>query len=121
MERQHNIEALVSTAIQGVAHFLAREISKQINLASPPPPKQEEILTIKEAAALIRRRPKTIYRLVAQGKIPCSKVEGRLVFFRSELLAWLHEGNVATCEELAAEATHQLLHIRKVRKADRLF
>lgn len=50
---------------------------------------QAEVLTVDEAAAILRRNPQTVYRLVRRGAIPSVRVGGRIVVPRSRLAAML--------------------------------
>jgi excisionase family DNA binding protein len=46
-------------------------------------------MTSQEAAEYLRFPGKRIYNLTRSGDIPCRKQEGRLLFCRDELDAWL--------------------------------
>lgn len=53
-------------------------------------PDGTEVLTAPEAAALLRLNLKSLYKLVDEGKVPCSRIgPRRLRFLRTSLLAWL--------------------------------
>jgi excisionase family DNA binding protein len=55
-----------------------------------------EQLTIQEAAALLKRSVKGIYRLAAAGCLPgATKVGGKWIVSRSLLLGWKAEGRVS--------------------------
>ncbi|MGP0628666.1 helix-turn-helix domain-containing protein [Nitrospina sp. 32_T5] len=45
----------------------------------------KEYMTVKEVAAYLRARPKTIYSWASEGKIPAYKVNGLLLFDKSEI------------------------------------
>ena len=51
-------------------------------------------LTLEEAAAVVRRKPKTLYTWTSEKKIPHLKVQGRLLFDEAELEAWLEQCQV---------------------------
>lgn len=51
----------------------------------------DRLLDIKEAAALLRLRPRTIYAMVAERRIPYRKAGRLLRFERAELLEWSKE------------------------------
>jgi excisionase family DNA binding protein len=51
----------------------------------------EEILTIREVAEFLKVTERTIYRLVAEGKIPSFKVGGSWRFQRVDLVQWMNE------------------------------
>jgi excisionase family DNA binding protein len=46
-------------------------------------------LTGKEVAALIRESLSSVYKMVEGGRIPAYKIGGRLIFDRTEILAWI--------------------------------
>lgn len=48
-----------------------------------------EYLTTREVAALLRIKERKVYDLAASGRIPCSKVMGKLLFPRLEVEAWV--------------------------------
>lgn len=69
----------------------------------------EEVLDVDGASEFLKESPKTIYKKVAQRKIPYIKEGGLLKFFKSDLLAWLQTFRVKTEDELIKEAEHQIL------------
>lgn len=56
-------------------------------------------LTLQEAAAKVRRSPKTLYTWTSRKKIPHQKVFGRLLFDELELDAWMNGFSVAVAAE----------------------
>lgn len=76
----------------------------------PDNPLMDEILDLEGAALLCKVKKKTIYSWVHQNVIPYSKPNGgKLIFFRSELVAWLKSCRNKTNCELMTEAEKQLL------------
>lgn len=73
------------------------------------PEENEEVLDINGAANLIKKAPKTIYKLVNQRKIPHMKQGHHLVFFRKELLEWLKSYKVKTVAEISSETENQMI------------
>ncbi len=54
----------------------------------------DEFITTKEAAQITKFKAQTIRRLARNGKIPCSKPNGRNVYFRrSDIEKWMMSGN----------------------------
>lgn len=51
-----------------------------------------DYLTTRELAELLRIKERKVYDLAASGKVPCSKVTGKLLFPRAEIEAWLADG-----------------------------
>ena len=49
----------------------------------------ERLLTVGEVAALLRLHPKTIERMVREGRIPSLRLGGRLRFRPSDIVSWL--------------------------------
>jgi excisionase family DNA binding protein len=56
-------------------------------------PQDDTLLDTKEAANLIKYEVTSLYGLVKRKKIPFCKVEGKLLFSRKQLLAWISAGN----------------------------
>ncbi len=52
------------------------------------------IMTVAEVADLLRLKPKGVYSLVENRRIPFVKVSNRVRFFRADVLAWLQENRV---------------------------
>ena len=56
-------------------------------------------LTTKEVAALLRVRERKVYDLAAGGGIPHRRITGKLLFPRTEILAWIEGGGGAESPE----------------------
>ena len=58
-------------------------------------PSRPQFLKVLELAALLKVKPKTIYEMVAQGRIPYRKPPGSniLRFDLDEIVAWTKAGN----------------------------
>jgi len=52
-------------------------------------------LNVKEAATLLNISEKTIYRMVKNRSIPCSKIGGLWRFSKSELMSWVKDSGVS--------------------------
>jgi excisionase family DNA binding protein len=50
-------------------------------------------LTVSEVAKLVRLKPRTIYEMVAQGRIPYRRAGRVLIFELNEILAWTEQNN----------------------------
>ena len=50
--------------------------------------KQFQFLDVKEVASLLRLKPRTVYDMVSQGRIPYRKAGDRTIFLLSEILEW---------------------------------
>lgn len=61
-----------------------------INSSAPAklPAGVPHLLTVDEVAAMLRLRPKTIYNMVSQGRIPFRKAGHQLLFDPKEIEAW---------------------------------
>ena len=58
-------------------------------------PSRPQFLNVPELAALLKVKPRTIYEMVAQGRIPYRKPPGSniLRFDLAEIIAWTKAGN----------------------------
>lgn len=52
-----------------------------------------KFLTLNEVAELVRLKPRTIYEMVAQNRIPYRKAGRVLIFELSEILEWTKNNN----------------------------
>jgi excisionase family DNA binding protein len=62
-------------------------MSQEIQLPDP----LSKFLEVREVAALLRLKPRTIYDWVSQRRIPFRKFGDRTVFDRDEILKWAEE------------------------------
>lgn len=58
----------------------------------------EEFLTTREVADLLRIKERKVYDLASSGALPCSKVIGKLLFPRAQIVQWV-AGNAANTEQ----------------------
>jgi excisionase family DNA binding protein len=47
------------------------------------------LITVDELAAVLRCQPEKVYRLAAAHDLPSYKIQGRRLFDKSEVVAWL--------------------------------
>jgi excisionase family DNA binding protein len=47
-----------------------------------------KFLNVKELAELLRIKPRTVYEMVSQGRIPYRKAGDRTIFLLDEILEW---------------------------------
>jgi predicted DNA-binding transcriptional regulator AlpA len=73
----------------------------------------ETPLNIKEVSKLIKKTVPTIYSYCQRNLIPHAKQGNRLIFFESEIIAWLKSGKIKTNEEMEAEATNYVSNHKK--------
>lgn len=62
-------------------------------------PMDNEILTIREVAEYLKLAEKTVYRIVAEGKIPAFKVGGAWRFRKGEILRWIADQEQASTKK----------------------
>lgn len=78
--RQSAIERSVTTSLVDGASSTAAGCSGCI----------EALLTVKEVAALLKVKPKSVYAIVEAGLLPgVRRIGRRLRFYRPELVAWM--------------------------------
>jgi excisionase family DNA binding protein len=70
---------------------LLKSVEKDGNGEMPPKSDSESLLTVEELAKILRLHPKTVYRLVEKGKLPCIRV-GRNVRFSPDVIKQLSKG-----------------------------
>ena len=63
----------------------------------------EEVLDIDGLSAFIHLDRPTIYSLTSTRRIPHTKPTGKLLFIKSDIIAWLRDNRVKTLEEIAAD------------------
>ena len=69
-----------------------------------------EYLNLKEAAALLKRKPATLYHYVRLGKIPFYKPFGSNLYFRKdELLELMGMNRASSTDEIETEAATQVI------------
>ncbi|MEM9045248.1 MAG: helix-turn-helix transcriptional regulator [Pseudomonadota bacterium] len=75
-------------------------------------------LTTREVADLLRVKERKVYDLAAEGEIPHRRITGKLLFPRSELFAWLGEGQVSADRPPVLTGSHDPLLDWAVRESD---
>lgn len=79
-----------------------------LNKQTEPNVEQRDLGGIDLACEVTGLSKSTIYKLKMDGKIPVKKVAKKLYFSRSQLTAWIEEGNIKTTNELQAETSASL-------------
>jgi predicted DNA-binding transcriptional regulator AlpA len=66
---------------------------------------QKAVLTLPEAAIYTGRSQSNLYKLSSLGRIPCSKPEGKMLYFdRLKLDEWMLRNPIRTNEDIEREA-----------------
>lgn len=71
------------------------------------------LINIQEAAALLNLAVATVYEKTSEKLIPHYKHGKKIMFKKSELLAWVESRRVKTIHEIRKEAASQMLKARK--------
>ncbi|MCI0660639.1 MAG: helix-turn-helix domain-containing protein [Acidobacteria bacterium] len=58
------------------------------NAKNPFQQAKPEFLTVNELADMLRVKPRTIYEMVSDGRIPYRKAGRRVIFLLAEILEW---------------------------------
>ena len=74
---------------------------------------QSTLINIQEAAALLNLSVNTIYEKTSEKLIPHYKHGKKIMFKKSELLAWVESRRVKTIHEIRQEAVSQTLKVRR--------
>lgn len=65
-----------------------------------------DVLNVREAARYVRCSPSKIYDMVKRNAIPFSRIEGRIVFVKSEVLDWVK--SLSANEDSFSDAENQI-------------
>jgi excisionase family DNA binding protein len=97
---------------------LADEVVKKIylNNVKEHQPEADNPLNIDEIAKLTGYTKPTIYAYCQNNAIPYHKKNGRLFFFKSEIIDWIKTGKQKTLKELEADADVYLSNKNNGRK-----
>lgn len=82
-------------------HYL--ELQKQLASLSVVQGEAERVMSVEEAAEFLGYKKSTIYQHVHNKTIPHSKHGNKLMFLKSELIAWVKSNKVNTIEEIREE------------------
>ncbi|UOE49378.1 helix-turn-helix domain-containing protein [Mucilaginibacter sp. SMC90] len=94
-----NTTFFTTLTTQEFQELIELSVRNVVNLKSPRPDDEEDtLLDTKEAAELIKYEVTSVYGLVKRKKIPFCKVEGKLLFSRKKLLAWIGSGQQAVAQ-----------------------
>jgi excisionase family DNA binding protein len=74
---------------------------------------QSTLINIQEAPALLNLAVNTIYEKTSEKLIPHYKHGKKIMFKKSELLAWVESRRVKTIHEIRREATSQIVKPRR--------
>jgi predicted DNA-binding transcriptional regulator AlpA len=103
-----NLPTAVAELLKGQSELRALLLQK-----AEKHPKVENPIGIKETSTLIGKTVPTIYGYCRRNVIPHAKQGNRLIFFESEIIAWLKSGKIKTNEEMEAEATNYVSNHKK--------
>jgi excisionase family DNA binding protein len=80
---------------------------------SNPKPLEEDLTDASGASKLLNYKKGTIYNLVHKNVIPHHKKEGKLYFFKSELIEYIKTGKVKTQIEISQEVNERLSALKE--------
>jgi excisionase family DNA binding protein len=97
---------------------LSKKITKEIliDLMESNPTNsfvEREILSVEEAAEFLKITKSCLYKMNCYRQIPHLKKNKRVLYKRSELIAWLSEARVKTQKEIDVEAMHYIMTSKK--------
>ena len=105
-----NLPNAVAELIKGQSELKALLLNKAENQAQTENPIKDGI---KGVSTLIGKTVATIYGYCQRNEIPHAKQGNRLIFFESEIIAWLKSGKVKTIQEIEATADTYLSNKNK--------
>lgn len=74
---------------------------------------EDSLINVQEAAALLNLAVPTIYEKTSQKSIPHYKHGKKIMFKKSELLAWVEARRIKTIHEIRSEAAADMLKRRR--------
>lgn len=74
---------------------------------------EDSLINVQEAAALLNLAVPTIYEKTSQKSIPHYKHGKKIMFKKSELLAWVEARRIKTIQEIRKEAAADILKRRR--------
>jgi predicted DNA-binding transcriptional regulator AlpA len=84
---------------------LSEQIAELKRIALQGSLAQKAVLTLPEAALFTGRSTSNLYKLSSQGRISCSKPEGKMLYFdRLKLEEWMLRNPIRTNEDIEREA-----------------
>jgi excisionase family DNA binding protein len=83
-----NASFITTLSTDELKELIVSSVKESIQ-AKPTMHDEDTLLDTKEAASLIKYEVSSLYGLVKRKKIPFCKVEGKLLFSRKKLLAWI--------------------------------
>lgn len=83
-----NASFITTLSTDELKELIVSSVKESIQ-AKPTVTDEDTLLDTKEAASLIKYEVSSLYGLVKRKKIPFCKVEGKLLFSRKKLLAWI--------------------------------
>lgn len=94
-----NATFITTLSTQELQELIESSVRNAVHLQLPRPENEDDtLLDTKEAAVLIKYEVTSLYGLVKRKKIPFCKVEGKLLFSRKKLLAWIGSGLQAVAQ-----------------------
>lgn len=94
-----NATFFTTLSTQEFQELIESSVRNAVHLKPPRPDDEDDtLLDTKEAAELIKYEVTSVYGLVKRKKIPFCKVEGKLLFSRKKLLAWIRGGQQAVAQ-----------------------
>lgn len=94
-----NATFFTTLSTQEFQELIESSVRNAVHLKPPRPDDEDDtLLDTKEASELIKYEVTSVYGLVKRKKIPFCKVEGKLLFSRKKLLAWIGSGQQAVAK-----------------------
>lgn len=94
-----NATFFTTLSTQEFQELIESSVRNAVHVKPPRPDDEDDtLLDTKEAAELIKYEVTSVYGLVKRKKIPFCKVEGKLLFSRKTLLAWIGSGQQAVAQ-----------------------
>lgn len=96
---------LVQLTVHEFEQLITKTFQEALKEAINSPGKNSDLINIQEAAALLNLAVNTIYEKTSERTIPFYKHGKKIMFKKSELLAWIDSRKVNTIREIRKDAT----------------
>jgi excisionase family DNA binding protein len=89
----NNATFITTLSTEELQELIESSVKNAVKVNPNNSPQDDTLLDTKEAANLIKYEVTSLYGLVKRKRIPFCKVEGKLLFSRKKLLAWIEGGD----------------------------
>lgn len=102
-----NATFITTLSTEELQELIESSVKKAVHSVPGQASEEDTLLDTKEAASLIKYEVTSMYGLVKRKRIPFCKVEGKLLFSRKKLLAWIQGSDQVVTIKRPLGTVHQ--------------